>query len=209
MKFHDIEQNSDEWIALRLGRATSSNFAKIAANKGKAFGDPAKEYAIKIALESIYGSSIGESYTNEWMERGTELEPVARMVYEERTFTEVSNGGFCIHDSFDGVGGSPDGLLLNDNGGIEIKCPKFTTHYNTLRKGKFDSSYKWQMLGNIWICGLDYMDFVSYCPEFPESKQLFIDRLSAEDYKEDLEYLSERMAEFIELVSDTREFLEA
>ena len=36
MQFHDVQQNTDEWQALRLGKATASNFACIMANDGKA-----------------------------------------------------------------------------------------------------------------------------------------------------------------------------
>ena len=31
----DIEQNTEEWFNIRLGKATSSNFAKIMANEDK------------------------------------------------------------------------------------------------------------------------------------------------------------------------------
>ena len=47
MKWHNTIQNSDEWFNLRLGKVTSSNFAKVFANYGKAFGQPAIKYARK------------------------------------------------------------------------------------------------------------------------------------------------------------------
>ncbi|YAX35437.1 hypothetical protein ACCS20_19555 [Klebsiella pneumoniae] len=36
MIWHDVEQNGEEWDALRLGKATASNFGLIMANDGKA-----------------------------------------------------------------------------------------------------------------------------------------------------------------------------
>ena len=42
MKFHDVEQNTDEWLNLRIAKITGSSISKIMANYGKAFGDPAK-----------------------------------------------------------------------------------------------------------------------------------------------------------------------
>jgi hypothetical protein len=205
MIYFNVEQGTEEWMALRRGKATTSNFGKIAANEGKAFGNPAKEYALKIALESI-GCPIDDNYTNEWMERGTELEPVARSVYQDFIFNEVGNGGFCIHGDYEDVGGSPDGLVDKD-GGIEIKCPKYTTHYATLKRGSFDPSYKWQLIGNLWLCKLEWIDFVSYCPDFPESKQLFVHRLERPDFLKELAYLDERVPEFISLVESIREDL--
>lgn len=93
MQFVDVPQNTDEWQALRLGKVTASNFGCFMANEGKAFGDPAKRYALQIALEISTGRKAEASFSNEHMERGHEQEPVARMLYEEETFSDVSNGG--------------------------------------------------------------------------------------------------------------------
>ena len=58
MKWHDVEQNSPEWDALRMGKATASSYPKFMANNGKAFGDPAKRYALQIALERWQGEPV-------------------------------------------------------------------------------------------------------------------------------------------------------
>ena len=117
MIFHDVEQNTDAWMALRVGKATASNFGTFMANDGKAFGEPAKAYALQIALERITGRKAEFSFSNEHTERGHEQEPIARMLYEEENFIDVSNGGlFCCDD----YGDSPDGLI-GENGVIEIK----------------------------------------------------------------------------------------
>ena len=52
---HFIEQNTDEWLQLRIGKITASNFGTVMANYGKAFGNPAKDYAMRIAIESQSG----------------------------------------------------------------------------------------------------------------------------------------------------------
>lgn len=64
------------------------------ANNGKAFGEPAKRYAQKIALERVTGKREEESYSNANMERGNDLEPLARELYSQETMTDVENGGF-------------------------------------------------------------------------------------------------------------------
>ena len=209
MKYYNITQNTEDWFALRMGKATSSNFGKVMANIEKSFGKPAQEYALKTVLEGLSGESVVESYSNGWMEQGHEREPIARDLYEAATFNTVVNGGFCQHQTIDMIGCSPDGLVWGDeNGGIEIKCPKFTTHYATLKRDSFDPAYKWQLLGNMWICELDWIDFVSYCPEFPESKQLFIHRLHREDYEQELSAMRKRVLEFVELVLRTKKELQ-
>ena len=40
-EFIDIDQNTDEWFALRGGRLTSSKLGVVMANYSKAFGEPA------------------------------------------------------------------------------------------------------------------------------------------------------------------------
>ena len=72
MIFHDVPQNSEAWEALRLGKATASNFSKFMANDGKAFGDPAKRYALQLALERHTGRKSEYSFKNDDMERGNE-----------------------------------------------------------------------------------------------------------------------------------------
>ena len=150
MIFHDVEQNTEEWFNLRSGKITTSNFGKFMANYGKAFGDPAQRYAFKIAKEQVTGERVEESsYTNEHMMNGHIYEPIARDAYEYETFNNVTNGGFCQHSKYSDVGGSPDGLVLDQNGGIEIKSVIDWTHRNTIKRGTFDPSYRWQILGNI------------------------------------------------------------
>lgn len=92
MIFHDVEQNSEEWFGLRIGKVTTSNFGKFMANYGKAFGEPAKRYAFKIAKEQVTGEKSEEdSFTSKHIEEGHEFEPIARREYELKTFEILEN----------------------------------------------------------------------------------------------------------------------
>lgn len=196
MIFYDVEQNTDEWMALRCGKATASNFGCFMANEGKAFGEPAKDYALQIALEIITGKKAEYGFSNSHTERGHEQEPIARKMYEDHTFSEVTNGGFFCYGSF---GDSPDGLVLS-NGVIEIKSVIPKTHNATLKRNSFDPSYKWQLVGHLDCTGRDWVDFVSFCSDFPVGKQLIVHRLHRNDYLDEIERLRLRRAEFLELV---------
>lgn len=202
--WHDIEQNTEVWQALRTGKATASNFSCFMANDGKAFGEPAKKYALQLALEQLTGRKAEFGFKNADTDRGHEQEPVARMLYEDERFVEVTNGGFYDCGEY---GDSPDGLIGSD-GVIEIKSVIASVHYDTLRRGSFDPSYRWQLVGHLDCSGRDWVDFVSYCSDFPESGQLIVYRQDRDDFKEELPRLIERRAQFLELVAQVKKTIE-
>ena len=204
MIFHDVPQNTDEWMELRCGKATASNFACIMANDGKAFGDPAKRYALQIALERITGKKAEIGFSNSHTERGHEQEPVARMLYEDENFTSIANGGFFDWSEY---GDSPDGLVGVD-GVLEIKSVIASVHYATLVRESFDPAYRWQLIGHLDCTDRSWVDFASYCSEFPAEKQLIVHRLHRDECADEIDRLRDRRSEFLELVARTRKTIE-
>lgn len=198
--FHDIEQNTDEWLKLRSGKLTMSNLSKVMANYPKAFGEGAKKLAVTIAIEQITGVSLSGGFSNFHMERGHEEEPIARALYEEDTFCTVTNGGF-FESGF--LGCSPDGLV-DDDGVIEIKSGIPHAHYDRVRRGKLDPTYRWQCVGNLKQTGRDWLDFISYCADFPEDRRLYVFRIFASDLKEDYSDIELRVRQFEEYVFNTK-----
>ena len=198
-KHHQIDQNTDEWLQLRTGFITTSNFSTIMANNGKAFGSPAVQYAQKVAIESRTKRNI-ETFKNDWMQRGNDLEDDARRMYSELNFVDVKPGGFMEFKEF---GSSSDGLT--DPGMIEIKCPKYSTHMERIMKGGPDRSYLWQIRGQMWIYDRPWCDFVSYCPDFPADKQLYVSRIERDAEPEDMMIV--RLKEFIKLVDEYKNHL--
>lgn len=201
--FHDVKQNTDEWFALRSGMLTSSKLGVVMANYGFAFGQPAKNYAIDIANELITGKKVSSNYTNSHMERGSEQEPIAIMCYESETFSKVSNGGFF---SSNFVGCSPDGLV-GDDGVIEVKSVIPSTHFANIKRQSLDPAYKWQCYGNLKFTGREWLDFISYCQEFPDDKKMFIHRVMKESLKEEFEMIDQRISEFKELVESSKNII--
>lgn len=199
--WHDVDQNFDEWFSLRAGKITSSCLNKVMANYGKAFGDPAKKYAVDIAVSQISGKAPAQGYTNDHMERGHEEEPLAIMAYEAEYFCEVTNGGFFEEGDF---GDSPDGLVGED-GEVEIKSAIPSVHYNRIVKQSFDSAYKWQLVGHLKASGRDWVDFVSYCSSFPDDKKLYVHRSYRDDFSKEFEQVNTRLDEFRELINKTKQ----
>lgn len=167
----DIEQGSEEWLALRFGWITASKFKDvIAGGQGKT----RMAYMRQLAAETITGERI-DSYSNEYMEWGTETEPQARAMYELENAVNVDQISFIKHDSIR-AGCSPDGLIGND-GLIEIKCPKTTTQIETFLSGKMPPSHKAQVQGQLWISEREWTDFVSFDPRINGSSSYFCVRV--------------------------------
>ncbi|MBT9432824.1 YqaJ viral recombinase family protein [Candidatus Sodalis endolongispinus] len=144
------------------------------------------------------------SFTNDHMLRGHEQEPIARRLYEETNFVDVTNGGFfdCCN-----YGDSPDGLVGND-GVIEIKSVTAAVHFETLKRRTFYPVYKWQLIGHLDCTGRYWVDFVSYCSDFPEHRLLISHRLYRKDYKEEINQLRARRKAFLHLVVTTCDVIE-
>ena len=197
---HPIEQNTDEWLQLRSGHLTGSSIAKIMANGEKAFGDPAKKLAVDIALEQIVGHPVGISYSNAQMERGHEQEPIARLLYESEYFYSVDDGG--VYDNgFTGC--SPDGLV-NLDGLIEIKSVIAAQQYKRVKSGTYDSGYRWQLMFNLKESGREWIDYISYCADFPDGKQLFVQRIHAKDQIETFRKIDVRVEKYLKLVEQVK-----
>jgi len=191
-------------MGLRCGRITGSALSKAMANYGKAFGEPAKKYAVSIAVEQITGvSADSDSYSNDHMQRGHEEEPIARLMYECEYFCDVTNGGFF---ELGDEGCSPDGLV-GDDGVIEIKSAIPSIHYARIARQSFDPAYKWQLVGNLKLTGRDWIDFISYCSTFPEDKRLYVHRSYKADFVEEFKMIDIRLAEFKELIAKTKQVI--
>jgi len=197
--FHNIDQNTDDWLELRSGKVTGSAIAKIMANFGKAFGEPAKKYAVDVAVERLKGSRIaGDRYNNVHMEAGHAEEPIARMLYEDNYFCDVSNGGFFDNGN---TGCSPDGLV-GDTGMVEIKSVIPSVHYSAIKSGSYDSKYRWQLMFNLKETGREWIDYISYCEQFVEDKRLAVTRVLAAESAEYFDKIDQRLEEFENMVQD-------
>lgn len=176
MKILKCQQRSDEWRQARLGKLTGSRVADAFATikKGEAAGR--RNLRTQLVLERLTGQPQDSPFLSQDMERGIVLEAEAAGAYEAVTGRVVTFAGFLEHDEL-AAGLSPDGL--NVDAGVEIKCPKAATHLAYLRDG-LPLEYKLQMMHGLWITGLPYWDFVSYCPEFPEHLRLKITRITPE-----------------------------
>ena len=158
-EFHNIGQNNDDWLDMRLGRFTASTFKDLFMGPKTATHEKA---IYKPVFERLTGEAP-ESFSSAYMERGHALEPFAVESYEMETFRETSNGGFWTYG--DWIGASPDRMVGSD-GILEAKCPAFNTIMNYLLKEELPPVYKWQVHGQMHVTDRDWCDFISYHPQF-------------------------------------------
>lgn len=161
-----MEQRSEDWFAARLGKVTASRVADVMARTKSGPAASRTNYMMELLCQRLTGGQE-EKFTTAAMQRGTELEPVARSAYEVLTGEAVRETGFVLHPEIDGFGASPDGLVGED-GLIEIKCPNTAQHVQFLRTGKPEGKYIWQMYAQMVCTGRQWCDFVSYDDRLPE-----------------------------------------
>ena len=160
----DCEQGSEEWLQARLGIPTATGFENIVTATGKKSSAQIK-YMAELIEESIIGLQ-DESFKSRFMERGNQLEPLARSAYEFITGNAVTQVGGVYLDENKEVMVSPDGLIPELKKGLEIKCPKMSTHIRYLLECGVPSEYVIQVQANLWVTGYETWDFISYCPEY-------------------------------------------
>ena len=101
MKFIECVQGTEEWFASRCGKITASCFADAISrcqkkSGARSVGDPtavAERYAADLAIERVSGRPHGEPPKAWVLERGHEMEAAARMLYEARTRSFVTEAG--------------------------------------------------------------------------------------------------------------------
>lgn len=185
-----MDQRTDEWYQARLGRVTASRVKDVMA-KGRT---TRQNYMMQLLCERLTGRH-DEGFTSAAMQRGTELEPVARSAYEVDRGVMITETGLIMHPRIEGFGASPDGLV-GAHGMLEIKCPNTATHIATMQSGRHDTQYEWQMLAQLSCAGRDWVDFVSFDDRLPEPLQYFCARFERDESR------------IREMESAVREFLE-
>lgn len=170
-----MEQRSEEWFNIRLGKVTASRLADVTAKTKTGWGAGRANYKAQLIAERLTGQRQ-ESFTNAAMQWGVDTEEAARVAYAFLEGQTVLEEAFVIHPLIPDAGASPDGLV-GDTGLVEIKCPNTATHIETLKGGEIPAKYVAQMQWQIACTGREWCDFVSFDPRMPEEMQLFVRRL--------------------------------
>ena len=173
---YDIIQNTDEWHQIRCGRigGTSSNTLLVKGKGDDGLGVGAYTMMYQKADELINGVSDVEELKNYAQQRGHDLEPVAKERYTYVTGNLVHDVGYVSQGILFGT--SPDGLI-NDDGGVEIKCPLGKEYVRYMDTLDINPKYYAQVQWSMYITGRKWWDFVYFNPKF-ENCDIIIKRYS-------------------------------
>lgn len=152
-------QRSDQWLNWRRQRIGASEASAImGTNSFKSIGQLFDE---KLGLRS-------PDEENEAMRRGNDLEDDARCSFELNTgyvmFPQV-----CVHPEYLWMIASMDGLTIEKDVGVEIKCPGPKVAFDIYHKKVIPEYYYPQLQHQMAVTGLDKMYFYSYVPDNNES----------------------------------------
>jgi putative phage-type endonuclease len=174
-----MDQGSEEWFTIRIGKVTASRVADVIAKTKTGYSASRDNYMAQLICERLTGLK-SESFTNAAMQHGTDTEPLARAAYEALHDVLVDEVGFVPHPTIEMAGASPDGLV-GDDGLLEIKCPNTATHIETLISKVVPSKYNTQMQFQMACTGRKWCDFVSFDNRLPEMFQLFVTRVPRDE----------------------------
>ena len=173
MIIHNINQSTEEWQALRLGKFTASNFHIFLGSSQTRTNEIYKKAAERITNKKC----DQDFFKNGHIDRGHELEPIAREAYTFETGNEVEEVGFIELDDF--VGCSPDGLI-NGKGLLEIKCLDNHGFIKVKNKNYIAPMHKTQIQFCLMVTDREYFDYVIFNPNFGD-KGLIIKRVERDE----------------------------
>lgn len=194
------EQGTPEWLQARAGMPTSSCFSKILA-RGKKPGEASvmrRKYLCRLAGEILTGEPE-ETYENQHMIRGREMEGQARATYAFMRGVEPELLGF-VYSPETHAGCSPDSLI-GDDGVLEIKTALPSILIDKIERSFFPSEHKAQTQGALWVTEREWVDLCIFWPGLP----LFISRAKRDEtYIKDLASavaaFNEELAELVERI---------
>ena len=178
-----IEQGSPEWMALRIGKIGGSRVSDVLTEgRNGAESLIKRKYKNELIRERLTGKKL-DTYKTPAMQRGIDLEPMARAWYEVKYNTFVDQVAIVLHPTIDGAQCSPDGIVEATNSLIEIKIPNPENHLdNILTGGKQLEQYydqvQWQLA---CMPEKEFCDLISFDPDMPDHLQGFVKRIYRDD----------------------------
>lgn len=215
-KVIDVVQGSEEWLAYKAPRVSGSNVWKVVAKgRGSAPSAAREELKSHVVIGKLTGKTV-PTYVNDIMKQGTIREPQGRAEYGFVNDVEVKQYGVIQHPTIEFACSSPDGIIGDFEGGLEIKSPTHSTHLETLlaRKDGKETIPNKYLLQMYWLMAcapeLKWVDYVSYNPDYPIGLTLYTERiLRTKEVDQAIADLEKQVILFLDEVNETVEKLRA
>jgi len=144
----EISQGSPEWLALRKTKITATD-ANIVMG--------ASHWKTRIQLYHEKLSDEPPMRPNERMQRGVDLEPIARDLFNVKTGYKMKPAVVVK----DWLMASLDGLDDSSGAILEVKCPGDKDH-STAKQGKVPSHYYPQLQHQMYVAGVQKAYYFSF-----------------------------------------------
>ena len=144
-------QQSEEWLKMRKNKVGASDAPVI-------MGVSPWKTPYQLWLEKV--SSHIQDQKSEAMQRGLDLEEEARSTFEQMTGLTVIPL-VVLHDEYDWMMASLDGIDIEKKAIVELKCPNKIDHQMAV-SGKIPEKYFPQLQHQIAVCKVDKAYYFSY-----------------------------------------------
>lgn len=171
----DIEQGSDEWLALRKTKITATDASVI-------MGENPYKTKLQLYKEKTSEEKI-EQFQTPAMKRGIDLEPIARDLFNAKTGWDMKPAVVVK----DWAMASLDGRDEESGAILEIKCPGEIDHAVAV-SGKVPDKYYAQVQHQMYVCRVHLMYYFSFdgldgvIIEVKRDDD-YIEKMIAEEYK--------------------------
>lgn len=178
MRILTTDQRSERWQAARRGRVTASCIDKVLAKPNT---KARRGYIDKLVLDLEGIDDFADDA--HWFTLGRKFEPYALGWYQDEKQVDVENTGFILHDQYNWMGASPDGLV-GPRGGVEAKFRTSLRTFHDACTKPLTRAYEYQMQACMWVCEKEWWDYLNYWRSVDGKKeQGHIRRLERDDGK--------------------------
>lgn len=179
-------QHSVEWHKNRLGHFTGSQVGRLmkrGRGKDAEWSADALTYIKEVVAERLINPVVLDipDLFDQWLDFtvasskmmawGNDNEQNAIGAYASITGNKVIHCGSLPHETCGTFWDSPDGVLVDADGVIEVKCPApkaFAEYLINVRDAEglleVNSVYYWQVMAHMAVTGAQFCDWMAYCP---------------------------------------------
>jgi len=156
--YKEIQQRSEEWFLMRHGR--------IGGTASKGLFIDSDTLFISLLSEHLEDFELTENFMSYEMERGIEMEPIARAFLSSYVGVDFQEVGWLQSEESSLIGCSPDGISECEKVACEVKCLGAKAHTEVLLNNEAPKVYIPQIINYFTVNPkLESLWFICYREE--------------------------------------------